>query len=230
MQICAFSAQLCIMPRIRVATQMHLRSHIPMHMKRLLAGLLFIVLATHTAMAIDVTPLWGFSKPELSEQRFRAALETAECVDALILQTQIARTHGLRKDFAKAQAVLATIEPQTKTAGHEARARYALNLGRTYVSTTHPRELQNDEAKARARTASTDALAVAKSGELDALTIMRSTCLHSSTNHPPNNWNGHKRRWRCRSDKTSQTRGAARRRFATTSVWHSTVWDVLTKR
>ena len=53
-----------------------------MHMKRLLAGLLFIVLATHTAMAIDVTPLWGFSKPELSEQRFRAALETAECVDA----------------------------------------------------------------------------------------------------------------------------------------------------
>ena len=116
-----FLAQPTIMPRIRVATQMRLRSRIPIHMKGLLAGLLFIVLTTHNAIAIDVTPLWDFSKPELSEQRFRAALETAEFVDALILQTQIARTHGLRKDFAKAQAVLAAIEPQTKTVGHEAR-------------------------------------------------------------------------------------------------------------
>lgn len=122
-------------------------------------------------MAIDLTPLWDFSKPELSEQRFRVALETAKGDDVLILHTQIARTHGLRKDFVKAQAVLTAIEPQIKTAGPEARARFALELGRTYASATHLRELLTDAAKVAARTAYTEALAVAKSGKLDALAI-----------------------------------------------------------
>ena len=143
-------------------------------MKRLLASLVFIAITTQNAMAIDLIPLWDFSKPELSEQRFRAALETAKGDDALILQTQIARTHGLRKDFAKAQAVLVAIEPQIKTAGHEARARYALELGGTYASATHSRELLTDAAKTQARSAFTEALAIAKSakaGELDALAI-----------------------------------------------------------
>ncbi len=138
---------------------------------RALVTLVFVFLTSHQAMAIDLTPLWDFSKPELSEQRFRAALETAKGDDALILYTQIARTHGLRKDFAKARAVLAAIEPQMKTAGHEARARYALELGRTHASATHPRELQTEDAQARARTAFTEALAIAKSGALDALAI-----------------------------------------------------------
>lgn len=141
------------------------------HMYRRLASLVFIVLTTHNAVAIDLTPLWDFSKPELSEQRFRAALETAKGDDMLILHTQIARTHGLRRDFAKAQAVLAAIEPQMKTAGQEARARYALELGRTHSSATHPREMQTDDAMSRARTAFTEALAIAKSGQLDALAI-----------------------------------------------------------
>ena len=143
-------------------------------MKRLLASPVFVAITTQNAMAIDLIPLWDFSKPELSEQRFRAALETAKGDDALILQTQIARTHGLRKDFAKAQAVLVAIEPQIKTAGHEARARYALELGRTYASATHSRELLTDAAKTQARSAFTEALAIAKSaksGELDALAI-----------------------------------------------------------
>ena len=140
-------------------------------MKRVFASLVFIVLTTHNAMAIDLTPLWDFSKPELSEQRFRTALETAKGDDALILQTQIARTHGLRKDFVKAQAVLTAIQPQIKTAGPEARARYALELGRTYASATHPRELVTDAANVEARAAYTEALAIAKSGKLDALAI-----------------------------------------------------------
>ncbi len=54
-------------------------------------------------MAIDLAPLWNFGEPEVSEQRFRSALSTATGDDALILQTQIARTYGLRRDFAKAQ-------------------------------------------------------------------------------------------------------------------------------
>ena len=140
-------------------------------MNHLLASLGFIAITTYNAMAIDLTPLWDFSKPELSEQRFRAALETTKGDDALILHTQIARTHGLRKDFAKARAVLAAIEPQMKTAGNEARARYALELGRTYASATHTREMLTDAAKVNARMAFTEALAVAKSGALDALAI-----------------------------------------------------------
>ena len=65
----------------------------------------YLTLAS-AAMAIDIDPLWDFSKPDVSEQRFRAALASATGDDALILQTQIARTYGLRKDFAKAQDIL----------------------------------------------------------------------------------------------------------------------------
>lgn len=122
-------------------------------------------------MAIDLTPLWDFNKPELSEQRFRAALEAAKGDDALILRTQIARTLGLRKDFAKAQSELAAVEPQIQTAGFEARARYALELGRTYASATHSKELLTEAAKTQARAAFTEALAIARSGKLDALAI-----------------------------------------------------------
>jgi len=43
-------------------------------------------------MRIDISKLWDFSDPELSEERFRSTLETASPDDALILQTQIART------------------------------------------------------------------------------------------------------------------------------------------
>jgi tetratricopeptide (TPR) repeat protein len=122
-------------------------------------------------MAIDLTPLWDFNNPELSEQRFLGALDTAQGDDALILQTQIARTHGLRKDFAKAQAVLKGFETQIDVAGPEARARYSLELGRTFASATHPPALQTEEAKASARSAFTKALAIAKSGGLDGLAI-----------------------------------------------------------
>ena len=49
-----------------------------------------LILFSFNAMAIDLAPLWDFSKPELSEQRFRAALPGASADDQLILQTQIA--------------------------------------------------------------------------------------------------------------------------------------------
>lgn len=143
-------------------------------MHRVLATLVFSLLTlliTPSAMAIDLTPLWDFNNPELSERRFLGALEKAQGDDALILQTQIARTHGLRKDFVKAQAVLKGIETQIDAAGPEARVRYALELGRTFASATHPRALQTDEAKASARSAFTKALAIAKSGALDDLAI-----------------------------------------------------------
>ena len=122
-------------------------------------------------MAIDLTPLWDFSQPDVSEQRFRAALKTASADDTLVLQTQIARSHGLRGDFAAARNTLKAIEPQMATAGAEARTRYALELGRSYASATHPADTQTTESRELARTAYRNALELARQARLDDLAI-----------------------------------------------------------
>ncbi|MEO6744127.1 MAG: tetratricopeptide repeat protein [Caldimonas sp.] len=123
------------------------------------------------ARAIDLAPLWNFSDVPGSEQRFRDALATTTGDDALILQTQIARTYGLRNDFPKAREILRGIEPQLAFAGAEARARHALELGRTYASAAHPAASIDDEAKTRARAAFLAAHDLAKTGQLDGLAI-----------------------------------------------------------
>jgi tetratricopeptide (TPR) repeat protein len=130
----------------------------------------YLTLAS-AAMAIEIDPLWDFGKPDVSEQRFRAALASATGDDALILQTQIARTYGLRKDFARALDILKALEQQVPTAGPEARTRYALEMGRSYASATHAPELQTDETKKLARASFENALATAKSAQLDDLAI-----------------------------------------------------------
>jgi|SRR6185369_12806576 len=122
-------------------------------------------------MAIDLASFWDFSKPEASEQRFRAALETATGDDALVLQTQIARTYGLRRDFSTAQDILKSIAKDMPAAGSEARTWYALELGRTYASATHPPELQTAELKELARAAYESALEIARVAHLDGLAI-----------------------------------------------------------
>jgi tetratricopeptide (TPR) repeat protein len=122
-------------------------------------------------MAIDLSALWDFSKPEISEERFRSALSTASADDALILHTQIARSYGLRSDFAKAQQILSTIEPQIQTASPEAKVRYYLELGRTYSSATHTPESQTAEARELARSAFLCAFELAQNGKLDGLGI-----------------------------------------------------------
>jgi tetratricopeptide (TPR) repeat protein len=128
-------------------------------------------LAAAPATAIDLALLWDFGRPEVSESRFRAALETATGDDALILQTQIARTWGLRRDFGKAREILRSIEPGLATAGPEARVRYALELGRTYASATHSPELRTPQTNELARAAYESALARARAANLDALAI-----------------------------------------------------------
>ena len=75
-----------------------------------LAGLFpALTLWAAPAIAIDMTALWDFSRPEVSEQRFKAALENATGDDAVILRTQIARTYGLRKDFDTARRLFTLI-------------------------------------------------------------------------------------------------------------------------
>ena len=134
-------------------------------------GLLAMLLSATPAMAIDVNSLWDFGNPALSEGRFRAALGAAKGDDALILQTQIARTWGLRQDFDRARSVLAEVEPQLNAAGPEAQVRWWLELGRTYCSATHDDASQTDDARARARTAYGNALALARAASLDGLAV-----------------------------------------------------------
>ena len=122
-------------------------------------------------MTIDVSALWDFSKPEESEDRFRAALATASAEDALILKTQIARTYGIRADFSQAQQILAEIEPQIQNASSEAQVYYYLELGRSYSSATHPPESQTDEVKELARSAFMRAAELGQKAQLDGLAV-----------------------------------------------------------
>lgn len=121
--------------------------------------------------AIDLEPLWDWHNPALSEQRFSSALATAAGDDVLILQTQIARTYGLRRDFARAQEILTSMEPRLAGAGVEPRIRHALELGRTYASAAHPKESQTPQAKARARALYLQAFDLARKEKLDGLAI-----------------------------------------------------------
>jgi tetratricopeptide (TPR) repeat protein len=132
---------------------------------------LLLLFATNTTMAIDIAPLWDLSKPDVSEQRFRQALERATGDDALILQTQIARTYGLRKDFEAARRVLRQIESAIADAGPEARIRYHLELGRSFASATHTPEQVTLEDRARARQSFEAALKTARAAKLDALAV-----------------------------------------------------------
>ena len=47
-------------------------------------------------MTVDLSTLWDYAHPAVSEERFRVAIIRAVPDDAFILQTQIARTWGDR--------------------------------------------------------------------------------------------------------------------------------------
>ena len=122
-------------------------------------------------MALDVAPLWKYSDPAGSEQRFRQALATATGDDALELQTQIARTHGIRRNFAEARRILAAIEADVARAGAAPQVRWHLELGRTYASPVHRPEEITPEAREKARSAYMQAFEKAKAARLDYLAI-----------------------------------------------------------
>lgn len=136
--------------------------------------LILILLSSPVAapvLAHDILSLWDFSNPALSEERFRSGMKTASGDEALILQTQIARTYVLRKEFEKAREILHSIKPQIQSAGAEAQVRYWLELGRTYASHQHPLESQTQESKHSARIAVERALDIAREAQLDGLAI-----------------------------------------------------------
>jgi tetratricopeptide (TPR) repeat protein len=133
---------------------------------------LLAALAGGQVMAVDVLSLWNFSDPAGTEEKFREALATAKGDDVLILQTQIARTHGLRKDFGAAQKILKEeVEPHLARAGAEANVRYWLEFGRTLSSGKHGKESQTDAVRAQARAAFDQAFSLADKSGLGYLAV-----------------------------------------------------------
>ena len=120
---------------------------------------------------LDLAALWDFNNSALSEQRFKAALAGASGDDVLILQTQIARSHGLRRDFEAARKLLADVQPQLAGASAEARVRHALEWGRAHASGRHPPGSVDEAAKAEARRSWQQALQLARQAQLDDLAI-----------------------------------------------------------
>jgi tetratricopeptide (TPR) repeat protein len=115
-----------------------------------------------SATSMNVDDYWEYSDPAASEARFRAAFAGADTDRRLELQTQIARTYGLRRRFTDAHALLDEIEPQLASAGAAPQVRYLLERGRTYNSGGDParsRELF-ERAWEQARAAGLGGLAV----------------------------------------------------------------------
>jgi len=95
------------------------------------------------AMAADIDALWDYNAPAVSETRFRDALKTESGDDALELETQIARTFSLRREFTQAHALLDAVQRRMSEKTRPAvRVRYLLERGRTFRSA-------NEAAKAR---------------------------------------------------------------------------------
>ena len=77
--------------------------------------------------------LWEWSKPAESETRFRAELarHPPGSREALETSTQIARTQGLRRQFADADATLDSVAAKLGQVPARVRVRYLLERGRT---------------------------------------------------------------------------------------------------
>ena len=86
-------------------------------------------------MAANIDALWDYTEPAVSETRFREALKSESGDDALELETQIARTFSLRREFTQAHALLDSVQRRMSGKTRPAvRVRYLLERGRTFHS------------------------------------------------------------------------------------------------
>ena len=92
------------------------------------------------AFSATLDAQWIFGLPAESEQRFRAELARWPVGDpqSLVVLTQIARTQGLRREFAAAHATLDTVAAALPTAPSHVRTRYLLERGRVFNSAGAP--------------------------------------------------------------------------------------------
>jgi tetratricopeptide (TPR) repeat protein len=88
----------------------------------------------------DPSELWDFDDPAGSEQRFRAAAETAEGNDRLVLLTQVARSLGLQERYDEGHAVLddlAVNDPEVATRASLERGRLLRSAGEPDAARPH---------------------------------------------------------------------------------------------
>ena len=111
---------------------------------------------------MDIDSYWEYSDPAASEVRFRSLLGQVQGDQRLEVQTQIARTFSLRRDFAQAHKLLDEVEPQLASAGAAPRVRYLLERGRTYNSAGH---------RERARPLFVQAWEIATAHDLEGLAV-----------------------------------------------------------
>lgn len=120
---------------------------------------------------VDVFALWNFEDPAASEQRFRELSKTASPDDQAILETQIARTYGLRRRFDEARKILSVLKPRLASLAPEAHVRYHLEYGRSLVSATHRPEEMTEIDRVNARASYLQAFELARKASLDYLAI-----------------------------------------------------------
>jgi tetratricopeptide (TPR) repeat protein len=128
---------------------------------------------TPTDFSAQLDTLWNYDKPADSEARFRAELarHPADSREALEVTTQIARTQGLRRLFAEADATLDTVAPKLGTVPSRVRVRYLLERGRTRNS-SGDRAAAVPLFKEAAALAERDPLASADFYRVDALHML----------------------------------------------------------
>lgn len=85
-----------------------------------------------------ILKFWDYSDPALSEERFRELIPTYEAGGqksiVAVLQTQIARTHSLRRQFSIAHQMLDEVRKQIGDEKSNVMVLYLLERGRTFNS------------------------------------------------------------------------------------------------
>ena len=114
-----------------------------------------------------IQDLWDYNDPAGSEQRFRDAIGELPASDRsldyrLQLQTQIARTYSLRRQFDEAHALLDEVDLELPNAAPAVHVRYLLERGRTFNSSG-----KQDSA----RKVFVDAWETARANDLDGLAV-----------------------------------------------------------
>ena len=122
-----------------------------------------------SAVVEEMLSLWKFSDPAESERGFREAQAGADVARRAIFTTQIARSYGLRNDFATARALLSELDLEGASA--IVRAYYWLELGRTYASAAHDLDSVPDDEMRAARHAFTQSAEIATRAGLDDIAI-----------------------------------------------------------
>ncbi len=108
-----------------------------------LAGTAAVAAAATSTLAgfsAEIDAQWDFDHPALSAERFRAALARWQPDEpqALVIETQIARSQGLEGRFADAHATLDAVAARLDGMPSHVRVRYLLERGRVFNSAGAP--------------------------------------------------------------------------------------------